>query len=154
MNCSTPVFPVHQKFLKLAQTHVHWVGNGIQPFHLLWSPYPPASIFPSIRAFSKESVLHVRWPKYWSFSFSISPSNEYLELISFRMDWLDLLAVQGTLKSLLQHSKKHQFFNTQLSLWSNSHIHTWRLEKPWLWLDRPLLAKECLCFLMFSPGWS
>ena len=75
------------------------------------------SIFPSIRAFSKESVLRIRWPKYWGFSFSISPSNEYSGLISFRMDWLDLLAVQGTLKSLLQHhSSKHPFFGIQLSL--------------------------------------
>ena len=83
------------------------------------------SIFPSIRVFSSESVLHIRWPKYWSFSFSISPSNEYSELISFRMDWLGLLAVQGTLKSLLQHhSSKASFFSTQPSLWSNSHIHT------------------------------
>ena len=77
----------------------------------------PPSIFPSIRIFSNESVLFIRWPKYWSFSFSISPSNEYSGLISFRMDWLHLLAVQGTLKSLLQHhSSKHQFFSAQLSL--------------------------------------
>ena len=75
------------------------------------------SIIPSIRVFSNESVLHIRWPKYWSFSFSISPSNEYSRLISFRMDWLDLLSVQGTLKSLLQHTvQKHQFFGSQLSL--------------------------------------
>ena len=75
------------------------------------------SILPSIRVFSKESVLRIRWPKYWSFSFSISPSNEYSGLISFRMDWFDLLAVQGTLKSLLQNTvQKHQFFGTQLSL--------------------------------------
>ena len=83
------------------------------------------SIFPSIRVFSNESALRIRWPKYWSFSFNISPSNEHPGLICFRMDWLDLLAVQGTLKSLLQHhSSKHQFFGAQLSLWSNSHIHT------------------------------
>ena len=82
------------------------------------------SIFPSIRVFSNKSVLHIRWPKYWSFSFSISPSNDYSGLISFRMDWLDLLAVQGALKSLLQPVQKHQFFGTQLSLLSNSHIHT------------------------------
>ena len=81
------------------------------------------SVFPSIRVFSNELALQIRWPKYWSFSFSISPSNEYSGLISFRMDWLDLLAVQGTLKSLLQHySSKHQFFGAQPSLWSNSHI--------------------------------
>ena len=83
------------------------------------------SIFPSIRIFSNQSVIHIRWPKYWSFSFSISPSNEYLGLIFFRMDCFDLLAVQGTLKSLVQHhSSKHQFSGAQPSLWSNSHIHT------------------------------
>ena len=84
----------------------------------------PPSIFPSTRVFSSESFLWIRWPNYWSFTFSISPSNEYSGLISFRMNGLDL-AVQGTLKSLLQHhSSKHQFFGAQLSLWSNSHIHT------------------------------
>ena len=83
------------------------------------------SILPHIKVFSNESALHIRWPKHWSFSFSISPSNEHPRLISFRMDWLDLLAVQGTLKSLLHHhSSKHQFFCSQLSLWSNSHIYT------------------------------
>ena len=93
---------------------------------LLLPPIPP-----SIRVFSNESTLRLRWPKYWSFSFSISPSNEHPGLISFRMDWLDLLAVQGTLKSLLQqHSSKHQFFSTQFSSQSNSRIHTWPLEKP------------------------
>ena len=91
----------------------------------------PSSIFHSIRVFSKESVLCIRWPKYWSFSFNVSPSNEHPGLISFRMDWLDLLAVQGTFKSLLQHhSSKHQFFGASLYLQSNSHIHTWLLEKP------------------------
>ena len=89
------------------------------------------SIFPSIRVFSNESALCIRWPNYWSFSINISPSNERPRPISFWMDWLDLLAVQGTLKSLLQHhSSKHQFFSTQLSSQSNSHIHTWPLEKP------------------------
>ena len=84
------------------------------------------SIFPSIRVFSNKSVLCIRWRKYWSFNFSISPFNEYLGLISFRIDWFDLLAVQGTLKSLLQYHtvQKHQFFGAQLSLQSNSHIHT------------------------------
>ena len=89
------------------------------------------SIFPSIRVFSNESVLHLRCPKYWSFSFSIIPSNEYSGPISFRMDWLDVLAVQGTLESHLQPTvQKHQFFAAQLSLQSNSHIHTRPLEKP------------------------
>ena len=83
------------------------------------------SIVPSIRVFSNESALHIRWPKYWNFSFNMSPSNEHSGLISFRMDWLDLLAVKGTLKCLLQqHSQKHQFFSAQLSSQSNSHIHT------------------------------
>ena len=90
----------------LTQTHIHRVCDAIQASHPLSSP-SPASIFPSIRVFSNESVLHIRWPRYWSFSFSISPSNERSGLISFRMDWLDLLAVQGILKSLLQlHSSK------------------------------------------------
>ena len=89
------------------------------------------SVFPSIRVFSSESALHIRWPKYWSFSFSISPSNEYSALISFRIDWFNLLSVQGTLKSLCQNPIwKHQFFGTQPSLWSSSHICTWILEKP------------------------
>ena len=93
---------------------------------LLLPPIPP-----SIRVFSNESTLRIRWPKYCSFSFSISLSNEHPGLISFRMDWLDLLAVQGTLKSLLHTTvQKHQFFGTQLSSQSNSHIHTWPLEKP------------------------
>ena len=85
----------------------------------------PPSIFPSIRVFSNESARLIRWSKYWSFSFNISPSNEHSGLISFRMDWLDLLAVQGTLKSLLQHhSSKASIFDIQLSSQSNSHIHT------------------------------
>ena len=109
-------FPVHHQLLEFTQTHVHWISDTIQPSHPLSSP-SPAFIFPSIRVFSNESVLHIRWPKYGSVSFRISPSNEYSGLISFRMDWLDLLAVQGTLKSLLQHhSSKHQFFGSQLSL--------------------------------------
>ena len=91
------------------------------PF-ILCHPLLLPSIPPSIRVFSNESTLHMRWPKYWNFSFSVSPSKEHPGLISFRMDWLDLLAVQGTLKSLLQHhSSKHQFFGTQLSSQSNSH---------------------------------
>jgi len=104
MDYSMPGLPVHQQLPKFTQTHVHWVGDGIQPSHPLSSPSPLAFNWKtSIRVFSKESVLPIRWPKYWSFSFNISPSNEYSGLISFRIDWLDLLAFQGTLKSLLQH---------------------------------------------------
>ena len=88
------------------------------------------SIFPSIRIFSNESVLPIRWPKDWSFSFNISPSNEHLGLISFRMDWLDLLAVQRMLKSLLQHHSSKASILRRLALWPNSYIHTWLLEKP------------------------
>ena len=103
MDHSMPGLPVHHQLLEFTQTHVHWVSDAIQPSHPLSIPSPPTSIFPSIWVFSNESVLHIRWPKYWSFGFSISPSNEYSGLISFRMDWLDLLAVQETLKSLLKH---------------------------------------------------
>ena len=103
MNHSTPGLPVHHQLLRSTQTHVHWVGNAIQPSHPLSSPSPPAFNLSQHQGYSNESALRIKWPKYWSFSFSISPSNEYSGLISFRMDWLDLPAVQGTLKSLLQH---------------------------------------------------
>ena len=101
MDCSTPGLPVHHQLPEFTQTHFHWGGDAIQPSHPLSSPSP--LVFPSIRVFSNESAIHIRWPKYWSFNFNISPSNELSGLISFRMDWLHLLAVQGTLKSLLQH---------------------------------------------------
>ena len=122
MNCSMPGLPVHHQLPEFAQTHVH---RSVMPSShlilchplLLLTPIPP-----SIRVFSNESTLLMRWPKYWSFSFSTSPSNEHPRLISFRIDWLDLLAVQGTLKSLLQHHSskasilRHSaFFTVQLS---------------------------------------
>ena len=99
MDCSTPGFPVHHQLLELAQTPVHQVSYVYNHLILCRPLLLPPSIFPSIRIFSKESVLPIRWPKYWSFSFSISPSNEYSGLISFRMDWLDLIAVQRTQES-------------------------------------------------------
>ena len=120
MDCSVP--GLHHQNPELTQTHVHWVSDPSN--HLILCPplLLPPSIFPSIRVLSNESVLHNRWPNYWSFSFSLSPSNEYSELISFRMDCLDLLAVQGTLKRLLQHNSskasilEHSaFFIVQLS---------------------------------------
>ena len=98
MNRSTPGLPVHHQLPEFTQTHVHRVGDAIQPSHPLSSPFPPAPNPSSIRVFSNESTLRMRWPKYWSFSFSIILSKEIPGLISFRMDWLDLLAVQGTLK--------------------------------------------------------
>ena len=113
------------------------------------------SIFPSIRVFSSESALHIRWPKYWSFSFSISPSNEYSRLISFRMDWFDLLESKQLSRVISRTTvQKHQFFSTQPSLWSNPHIHTWLLEKPWLWLYGPLSSKWSLFFLICCLGLS
>ena len=117
-----------QSLLKLMSIESMMPSNNLTLCHpCLLLP----SIFPSIWIFSSESVLHIRWPKYWSFRFSISPSNEYSGLISFRIDWLDLLAVQGTLKNLLHTTvQKHQFFGAQLSSQSNSHIHTQLLEKP------------------------
>ena len=121
MNSSTPGFPVHQQLPEFTQTHVHRIDDAIQPSHPLLSPSPPAPTPPSIRVFSNESALRMRWPKYWSFSFSISPSNEHPGLI-FRMDWLDLLAVQAALKSFLQHQspkasifRRSAFFTVQLS---------------------------------------
>ena len=138
MDCSTPGFPVLHHLLDFAQTHVHWVSDAIQPCHPLLSLFLLPSIFPSIRVFSNQSALRIRWPKYWNFSFSAS--NEHSGLISFKIGWFDLLAVQGTLKGLLQLQFKSinssvlsLFFPphpSQPSLWSNSHIHTWLLEKP------------------------
>jgi len=122
VNHSTPGLPVHHQLPESSQTHVHRVDDVIQPSHPLLSLVLLPSIFPSIRVFSNESALCIRWPKHWSFSFRISPSNEHPRLIPFRMDWLDFLAVQGTLKSLLQHysSKasilwRSAFFTVQLS---------------------------------------
>ena len=122
MDCSTRGLTVHHQLLELTQTHVHCVSDAIQPSHPLSSPFPPAFNLSQHQGLSDESALHIRWPKYWSFSFNISPSNEYSGLISFRMDWLDLLVVQGTLKSLLQHHSSEAsilrhpaFFIVQLS---------------------------------------
>ena len=122
MDCSTPGLPVHHQLLQLAQIHVHRLSYGYSYLILCRLLLLLPSIFPSIRVFSNESALHIRWPKYWSFSLSFSPSNEHPGLVSFRMDWLDLLAVQGTLKSLLQHHsskasilRRSDFFTVQLS---------------------------------------
>ena len=129
INRSTPGLPVHHQLPEFTQTHVHWVGDAIRPSHPLLSPSPPAPNPSHIRVFSNESTLHMRWPKYWSFSFSISPSNEHLGLFSFKMDWLDLL--EGLSRVFSNTTvQKHQFFGAQPSSQSNSHIHTWPLEKP------------------------
>ena len=131
-NRSMPGLPVRHQLLEFTQIHVHQVGDAIQPSHPLSSPLLLPPIYPSIRVFSNESTLRRRWPKYWSFSVSIIPSNEHPGLILFRMDWLDLLAVQGTLKSLLQHHSSKAsilqclaFFTVQLS---HPYVTT---GKPW-----------------------
>ena len=115
MNHSTPGLPVHHQLPEFTQTHVHRVSNAIQPSHPLSSPSPPALNLSQHQGLPNESALHIRWPKYWSFSSNISPSNEHPGLISFRMDWLDLLAVQGTLKSLLQHHSSKSINSSALS---------------------------------------
>ena len=122
MNHSMPGLPAHHQLLEFTQTYVHRVSDAIQPSHPLSSPSPRAPNPSQHPVSSNESTLHTGWPKYWSFSFSISPSNEHPGLISFRMDWLDLLAVQGILKSLLQHHSSKAsflwpsaFFTVQLS---------------------------------------
>ena len=103
LHCLSVSFPVLHSLPEFVQTHVHWVDDAIQSSHLLSAPFLLPSTFPSIRVFFNESALGIGWSKYWSFNFSISPSNGYSGLISFRIEWFDLLAVQGTLKSVLQH---------------------------------------------------
>ena len=142
MDCSVPGFPVLYQLLELTQTHVH--DESVMPYNhliLCHSLLLLSSIFPSIRVFSNESVLCIRWSKYWSFNFSISLSNEYSRLISFWVDWLDLLAVQGALKSLLQHHsskasifQRSAFFIVQLS-------HPYMITGKTTALTRPLRAK-------------
>ena len=133
MNHSTPGLPVHHKLSEFTQTHVHRVGDAIQPSHPLSSLLLPP-IPPSIRVFSDESTLLMRWPKYWSFSFSIIPSKE------IPSEWTGWISLQSKgLSRVFSNTtvQKHQFFSAQLSSQSNSHIHTWPQEKPQPWLDRP-----------------
>ena len=132
VNCSTPGSPVLHCLLEFAQGHVHCVGDAIQPSYPLSPLLFLPSVFPSIRVFSNESALHIRKTKYWSFTFSISPSNEYSGLISFRTDWFDLLVVQGILKSLLQHHNLKAsilrcpaFFMVQLKKYSYFLMFLW-----------------------------
>ena len=130
MDCSMPGLPVHRQLSEFNQTHVHWVGDTIQPSHPLSSPSPSAFNLSQHQGLFKWVNSSIRWPKYWSFSFSISPSNEYSGLISFMMGWLDLLAVQGTLKSLLQHhSSKTSVLRCSASFTVQFSHPTWPLEK-------------------------
>ena len=124
MDCSVPSFPVPHHLLYFAQVHVYWISNAIKPSNSLLSPLLLPSVFPSMRVFCNESALCIGWPKYWSFSFSISPCNEYSGLFSFRIDSFDLLAVQGTLKSLLQHH------SSKASIIQHSALFTVQLSHP------------------------
>ena len=124
MDCSTPGFSVHHHLLELAQTHVHRVSDAIRPSHPLLSPSSPA--FSLSQGLFQWISSCIRWPKFWSFSFSISPSNEYSGLISFRMDWFDLLAVQGTLKSLLKH------YSSKASILQHSDFIIVQLSHPYM----------------------
>ena len=130
MDCSVPGLPVHHQLLESTQTHVHWVGDAIQPSHPLSSPSLPALNFFQHQSLFKLVSLCIRWPKNWSFSFNISPSNEHQGLISFRMDgWISLQS-KGLSRVISNTTvQKHQFFSAQLSSQSNSHIHTWPQEK-------------------------
>ena len=159
IDCSTPGLPLLHYLPEFAQTHIHWFGDAFQPAHLLLPLLLLPSFFPNIRVFSSKSTLCIKWPKYWSFSFNISPSNEYSGVISFRMDWFDLLGVQGTLKSLLQHH------NLKISvLWQSAF--TVQLSHPYMTTGKtialtiqikgysPLLAKWYLGFLIHCLGLS
>ena len=127
MDCSMPGFPVLYQLLEFAQIHVHWVNDAIQLSHPLLPTFPVSFTTSQLGVFSNNLAVCIRWPKYWSFSFSfsISPSNEYLGLISFRIDWFDLLAVQGTLKSLLQHhnSKTSILWHSAFFVVQLSHLY-------------------------------
>ena len=131
MDCSTTGFPVYYQLPEFTQTHAHWVSDDFQPSHPLSFPSPPASIIPSIKVFSNVSVLRIRWPKYWSFSFRISPSNEHSGLIFFRMNWFDLFAVQRTLKSLLQHH------SSKVSILQHSALFIVQLSHPYMTTGKP-----------------
>ena len=141
MDCSTPGFPVHHQLLELTQTHVCRVGDAIQPSRFYCPLLLLPSIFPSIRVFSNQSVLHIRWPKYWSFSFSISPSNEYSGLNSFRIDRIHLLRVQGTLKSLLQGH------NSKVSILQCSAFFIVQLSHPYMTTGKSIALKITQYFL-------
>ena len=126
MDCSTSGFPVHHQLQYLAQTHVHQVGDVIQQSHPPSSPSPPAFNLSQHQGLSNESVLCITWPKYWRFSFSISPCNEYLGLYFFRIDSLDLLAVQGTLKSPFQHQSSKTSILQHSAFFMVKLSHSWK----------------------------
>ena len=149
-----PGLPIHHQLPEFTQTHVYWVSDAIQLSHPLLSPSPAFNLSQH-QGFFNESALRIRWPKYWSFSFNISPSNEYSRLISFRMDWLDFLVVQGTLKSLLQHHSskasihwRSAFFTAQLSHPYMTTGKTIALTR-WTFVSK-VMSLLLICYL----GWS
>ena len=155
MNCSTPGLSVHHQVPEFTQTHVHRVGDAIQPSILCRPLLLLPSIFPSIKVFSNESALRTRWPKYWSFSFNISPFNEYSGLISFRMAWLDLLAVQGTLKCLLQHHSSKASILLHSAFFIVQFSHPYMTTGKTIALTRQtFVSKVCLRFLICCLRWS
>ena len=125
MNCSTPGLPVHYQLPEFTQTHVHWVDDAIQPSHPLSSPSPPTFNLSQHQGHF-QWVLPIRWPKYWSFRFNTSRSSEYSGLVSFRMDWLDLLAVQGAFKSLLQHHSSKTSILQHSAFFMVKLSHSWK----------------------------
>ena len=153
MDCSTPGFPVHRQLPELDQTHVHQVNDAIQPSHPLSSPSPPAFNLSQHQGLF-QCQFYASGGQSIRICASVLPMNiqdwfplGLTSLISFQLKGLSRVFSNTTVQ-------KHQFFSNQLSLWINVHIHTWLLEKPLLWLDRPLSAKSCLCFLICYPGWS
>ena len=149
MNRSKPGFPVHHQLPESTQTHVHWFGDAIQPSHPLLSPLLLNSIFPRIRIFSNESTLHIRWPKCWSFSFNITPSNGHQGLISFGMDLLDILAVQGTLNSLLQHHNSKASILQCSVLFMVQHSHPYTTTGKTIALTRRTFVGKVVSLLFF-----
>ena len=152
MDCSMLGFPVHHQLPEPSQIHVHHVSDAIQPSHPLLPPSPPTFNLSQHQGLFKWVSSSYQVAKVLELQFQHQSFQWIFRADSFRMDWLDLLAVQGTLKSFLQHHSSKGSILWR-SAFFNSHIHTWLLEKPWLWLDVPLLVKKCLCFLI-CLGWS
>ena len=155
MDCSTPVFPFLHHLLEFAQVHVYCIGDAVQPSHPLMPPSPSALNLSQHQDFSNEWSVHIRWPKYWCFSFSISPSSEYSGLSPLRLTGLISLLSKG-LSGVFSSTtvRRHQFFGALPSLQSSCHNRMWPLGRPQRWLYKPLSAEECLCFTTHCLGLS
>ena len=154
MDCNIPGFPVLHCLLEFAQTYVHWVSDAIQPSHPLWSPSPPALNLSWHQVLFQWCLFALGWPKYWSFSFSTSIPIKFRAVPLGLTDLISLLPKRFSRVISSTTVLKHQFFDTQPCLWSNSHLYTWLLEKTLLWVYGPLLAKWCLFFLICCLGLS